>query len=452
MRIRKLLVPAAFALLIYRLLGAVQAQAMEVVFETDANLPVVYLNVAVKAGSANDPEGQAGLSNFMGEMLLRGTRARTKEQLDLALDQMGAQLDFETRAEALILRGAVLSSQLEPFLALLSEIVTEPSFPDAEIRKLKSEVVSGLLEELGRDSTLGARRFNSFLFRGHPYGKPILGTIKEVEALGRDAIISQYELLFRDVNMLVVGTGDAKRSAIESWSKALGKAREGGKAIEKVAPPENAPERRLQIVDKPDRTQAQIHIGQIGARMTDPGFFPLYLGNYAFGGTSFSARLMVEVRVKRGWAYGAYSSFRHGRQPRLWVAQFSPAEKDAAAALAHVTGMIRELKDKGVTAEEFGFAQRSLVNGAGFMFNTPQKRVENRLLERTLDLPDGFMQAYGPELQKVKLEEVNAALKRFVEPDRLAISVVGTAKNLKEPLAKAAGLAPDKVVVSPYNE
>ena len=428
------------------------AQAVEIAFERDTNLPIVYLNVGVKAGAVNDPSGQSGLSNFMGEMLLRGTRSRTKEQIDLALDQMGARLEVEARSEALILRGAVLSSQLEPFLKLVTEIITEPSFPDNEIRKLKSEVVSQILEELGNDPSLATRRFNSFLFNGATYGKPVLGTVKEVDALTRDEVSSLYDRFFRDVNLLVVGTGDAKQSDIESWSKALGKARPGGTVIEKVAKPENAASRKLLIVDKPDRTQTQINLGQIGVRMTDKDFFPLYLGNYAFGGGSFSARLMVEIRVKRGWSYGANSYFRQGRQPRSWQIHLFPAEKDTAAALAYTLDMTQVLKDKGITQDEFDFAQRSLVNSSGFMFNTPKKRVENILLERTLDIPDGFMKSYGPELQKVKLADVNSSLNQFVKPDKLQIVVLGTAKNLKEPLAKAAGIPVDQVQVSPYTE
>ena len=185
--------------------------------------------------------------------------------------------------------------------------------------------------------------------------------------------------------------------------------------------------------------------------MTDPDFFPLYLGNYAFGGGSFSARLMVEIRVKRGWSYGANSAFRQGPSARsTGKSHLFPAEKDTAAALAYTLQMTQDLKDKGITGEEFEFAQRSLVNSAGFLYNTPKKRVENTLLERTLDIPDGFMKNYGPELQKVKIEEVNAALKSFVQPDKLAIVVLGTAKNLKESLAKSAAIPVEQVEVSPY--
>src|ERR1700679_3810338 len=104
------------------------ARAVEVSFEQDSALPIVHVNLAIRAGSVTDPAEQSGLTNFVGRMLLRGTQKRTKEQIDVALDQMGASLDVETRAESLIVRGSVLSSQLTPFLDLVGEIVTQPSF------------------------------------------------------------------------------------------------------------------------------------------------------------------------------------------------------------------------------------------------------------------------------------------------------------------------------------
>src|SRR5258708_7877020 len=84
------------------------ARAIDVTFERDTTLPIVHINLAVRAGAVTDPPGEFGLTNFMGEMLLRGTRTRTKEQIDLTLDQLGAQIEIEARAESLVIRGAVL--------------------------------------------------------------------------------------------------------------------------------------------------------------------------------------------------------------------------------------------------------------------------------------------------------------------------------------------------------
>ncbi len=440
-----------FALLASALLPG-SSEAAEVIFEKDPSLPLVSLNVALKAGAATDPEGQGGLTNFMGEMLLRGTRTKTKEQIDLALDQIGAQLGVETRAESVILRGSVLAAQLEPFLALVTEIVTQPSFPEAEIRKLKAEIVSGLLEEQGSDARLLSRKFVSHLFRGHPYGKPILGTIKDVSGLNRQKALAHYDLLVKDVNLLVVGSGDADPSKISDWGKALGAARPGGEPIPMVARPENPPSRRLLIVDKPDRTQTQIRGGLIGVRMTDPNYFPLYVGNHAFGGGGFTTRMMTEIRVKRGWSYGAYSHFRQGRQPRSWEFYLFPATKDTPAALDYSVKMVEELQKNGLTQAEFDFAKTSLVNSDGFRFNTPEKRVENTLLEKTLDLPTGFMQTYAKNIEKLSLSEVNSAVKEYFKPGQLSIAVLGTAKDLKGKVAKAAGVDEAAVEVMPYTQ
>jgi predicted Zn-dependent peptidase len=114
--------------------------------------------------------------------------------------------------------------------------------------------------------------------------------------------------------------------------------------------------------------------------------------------------------------------------------------------------MIGDLRDKGISSQEFEFAKHSLVNSAGFMYNTSKKRVENKLLERTLDLPEGFIKSYGPQLENVTLEQVNNALHEFLKPEELAITIVATAKDLKAPLAKAAGIPEDKVQVVPYTK
>ncbi len=371
------------------------AHALEVEFEQERSLPLVYLNVAIKAGSAIDPKGQYGITNFMGEMLLRGTKSRTKEQIDLALDQLGAQLEVEVRPEVTILRGAVLSYELDSFLKLVSEIITQPSFPEHEIRKLKAEIGSALLEQLGNDTVLVGRNFNKFLFQDHPYGKPVLGTTADIRGLSRAQIVKHYDRIVREKQLLVVGTGDAEKSTIEAWAKSLAKDRPGGEEFEKVPPPKPVEKTRMLIVDKPDRTQTQITGGQIGVKMTDKSFFPLFLANHAFGGGSFSARLMTEVRVKRGWSYGAYSYFRHGREPRSWQFYLFPAAQYTPEALAHVLSMVRDFEDKGITREEFEFAKTSLVNSSGFMYNTPSKSVENLIMEKTLDLHEGVMRSYG---------------------------------------------------------
>jgi zinc protease len=441
------------ALLLPSALAATSALAIETRFENDPSLPIVYLNVAVKAGAANDPKGQSGIANFVGEMMLRGTKNRSKQQIDEQLDQLGATLDVETRAEALIFRGRVLSSRLAEYMEIVQDILLNPSFPSREIAKLKGEVVSSIIEARGKDNGLGKIFWESFLFEGHPYGKPILGKTKDLEALKRDDLVRHYASLFQDRNLLVVGSGDADTTFVEAWAARIAEKRPNGSSPNPIVvsdPPKPWPARRILFVDKPDRTQTQVYFGQIGKRMTDPDFFPLYLSNHVFGGGSFSARMMTEVRVKRGWSYGAASFFRHGIRPRSWQAYTFPAAKDTEGALGLVSQMLRDWKEKGITPEEYAFAKASLINSAGFTYNTPAKRVENILLEKTLDLPDGFMKTYAKNLEKVSIDDANRVVRDYIDPDKMSVMVLGTAKDLKPKVAKALGAQESEIRVVPY--
>jgi len=433
-------------------LYSISAQALEISFEKDDSLPLVYINVAFKTGSVLDPVEKSGLSNFVGQMMLRGTQSKTKEQIDQAIDNLGARLEVETRSESTIFRGAVLSAQFEAFSEILLDVLTHPTFPETEIQKLKDEVTSKILEAQGKDNSLARKHFDSWFFGKHPYAKPLYGKIKTLKAITQSDLTEFYNKWLRANNILIVGSGDLDDQKIVAFASRLKKDRAGGETAPKLAMPEVPAGRRVLIIDKPDRTQTQINVGQIGVKMDDPEYFPLYLANYAYGGGSFNSRMMVEIRVKRGWSYGAYSFLKEGTQPRLWQYYLFPASKDTEAALKYSLEMLEDFKNKGLSEAEFSLAQRSLVNNAGFTFNTPLKRVENTLTERTLGLPEGFYKTFAEKLQALKLADVNQSVAKFLKPDQLSISVLATASQLKAGISKVTGVDEKNIQVINYSE
>ena len=438
--------------LILAVLPSSLSWAAEVILERDSRIPLAYVNVVFRSGSIADPQGKSGLTNFMGDMLLRGTQRHTKEEIDLMLDQWGASIGVETRTESMVVRGTVLSAKLSEFLGLLQEVLTQPLFPESEITKLKQETISGLLEQQGNDHSLVNRKFNQFIFSGHPYGRPVDGIASEVSNIDRDQLFKQHRSIFRKDLLLVLGVGDIQQSRLNMWADQLAINLNGpvGDPLPVAPKPDLPKTRRLQIVDKPDRTQTQILIGQTGVRMTDPDYYALYLGNVAFGGGSFKSRLMQEIRVKRGWSYGASSSFRFGLQPRNWQVYFFPAEKDTIAALETALGLIESLEKEGITEKEFQLAKQSSINSAAFLNDTPQKRIANRITEATLGLPAGYFSKFAKNLEKISREDVNRAIAKLITPEALTITVVGTAERLKKDLARVAGVPVDKVVTTPY--
>lgn len=437
---------------LYLLLSISSSHALEIQFEKNDALPLVYVNAAIKIGAAQDPEEKSGMANLMGEMMLRGTQSRTKEQLDQAIDQLGARLECETRTEAIVFRGAVLKSQFKAFSEVFLDILTHPRFPDSELVKIKSEVHSKILEQQGKDNILAKRHFESWFFGNHPYSKPIIGKMKTLPTISSQDLKNHYKKWVHSANMVIVGTGDLETESLNEFGEKLKKLRPTGEVPADIPLPVVENKRRMLFIDKPDRTQTQIYVGQLGLKLTDSKYHAIYLGNHAYGGSTFTARMMTEIRAKRGWSYGAYSYFKNATQPHLWQYYLFPASKDTVAALKKSLEMLDDLKKSGITSAEFETAKRSLVNNAGFNYNTPLKRVENALNEKILRLPTGFYKEFGKELEKLSLTDVNRAIQSFIDPKSAAISVLGTASQLKAPATEAAGLKPGDVKTVNFSE
>ena len=429
------------------------SEAGELIVEQDRALPLVYISVVFKGGATQDPDGKNGLTDIMGKFMLRGTKLKTKNQIFLALDQLGASLGFETRAEFIALRGAVLSENLKPFLELLSEIITSPSFRSQELEKLKKEEISSLLDELGQDRDLIKLRFDQYYFKGHPFSKSNSGRIKDIQNLTVPDLTQHYAKLINDSQMILLASGDAHQDDFKNFMREIHEKRNNPAQLNLLSEFTHHPQKnKVVIFDKPERTQTQVLIAQKGISFNDPKLDALQLANYAFGGGSFNARLMMELRVKRGWTYGAGSGFKLGNQAHTWRMSFFPKNSDTPAAIKEALHLVKELKDKGLTQAEFDFAKQSLTNSAGFSFNTPSKRLENKLIEIIYHLPENYQRNFASRLQKLTLPNVNQALKDFLTPDQMLIGLVATSKTSKSDIAKTLGINEKEIDVQDYQK
>lgn len=237
----------------------VPALAAEFFFERDPSLPLVYVTAAFRGGATQDPDLKSGATDLMGRLMLRGTKNKTKSQIDLALDQMGGAIEFETRAEFIAFRGMVLSENLPAYLSLLTEIITTPSFRSLELEKLKKEQSSALLDELNQDRSLVKLRFDEAFFRGHPYSKPNHGKIKDIQKLGVADLQSQYQKLITGPNLVLLAAGDAERSRFEEFVGAVSRGKADSRSIAPIPEFEQKNQKlRVVIFDKPERDRKSV--------------------------------------------------------------------------------------------------------------------------------------------------------------------------------------------------
>ena len=415
-------------------------------FEEDKSLPIVYVNLALDVGAAQDPAGRNGLANLASRMLLRGTQNRTKAQFFETINKLGGQLDVDVRTEGTIIRGAVLSENLEPFLALVDEALTRPKFTSGELTTLKSEIEGLILEQKSSDQALAQYHFNRFLYGSHPYGNPVIGTRAGVKAITYKDVVDFYTMNVSDKTLHLFGSGDAKKDVLEKWFSTLGEKLSAihpeAKPVTPVPTPQLAMGRRTLLVHKPNITQSHILLGGKGMRPeTTPGFYAILLANHSFGGGSFQARMMQEIRVKRGWTYGASNSFKFGREPRHFAMYTFTKTAQTTPAIELMLSMFDDFRLNGIKRDEFEFARQSLVNNAPFNYDTPRKRLENATTEHLIQFPRGYFEEFANNIGKVSFDDIAPALKGALSSDNLTLTVIGDKTKLMNLIMRLPGFS-----------
>jgi zinc protease len=208
--------------------------------------------------------------------------------------------------------------------------------------------------------------------------------------------------------------------------------------------------RRVALVDKADRSQVQLVFGHPSVAADDPDYYALQIATTAFGGGMFTSRLMQEVRVKRGWSYGASARLGMERVAGMYTLQAAPAQSYADETLDLMLKEYAKFVREGLTDDEVEFARGYLINSFAFSIETPAQRVGQLVRAKLLGRPDDYVDTYVKRIQALKADEIRDAVRRRLDPDNVVVVMVCTAPPLRDKIAAVEGIG--EVTLHPYNE
>ena len=201
--------------------------------------------------------------------------------------------------------------------------------------------------------------------------------------------------------------------------------------------------RQLVLVDRPGSVQADIHIGRLSATRTDPGYYPLLVGNAILGGGA-NSRLFNDVREKRGYAYDAHSELDRRKDTGVAAAVTQVRNEVVEPALEAVFSNLVEMGKTPVTAVELSDA-KNYISGVFVMSLETQAGVADQIdLVKTMGLPNDYLEAFTQHVRSVEPDQIQAAVKKYFSPDQATIVVVGDASKIEKPLEKFGGVTVEK--------
>lgn len=422
---------------------------VRLVHVSDPSCSLVQYDVLIEAGSFRDPVGKEGLANLTVHAVLRGAGRRSYRRITDAINDMGADLEIQSQRESMGVAGDVLPRYLGPLADLVGDMVGRPSFPVRGVRQERALVLEDLRNLINDDSELVHRFFSSFLYRGHPLGRATDGTRGSVSRLNSADCREFHDRHVHRENMVVLLAGDVDDNTADAFVRRLVQdIPHGSRDVFDVSPVPFNDGVRVLIVDKPDRNQTQVAMGHPSLAWGDPDLFSVLVGNTALGGT-FTSLLMREIREVRGWSYGVSSGITAGRTSGTFVVRFFPSTADTIPAIELARELLQFAADGNQSSQDLEFARDYLVHQFPFRVETARKRAEEKVADLLLDRPAGFLENFVDNVKSRDDSAVRSAMSRWIRPESLAITIVGTAADLLPQLQSRDWVSSVEVV--PYD-
>jgi zinc protease len=407
---------------------------IRVLFVQRHELPLVSVRVALKVGAGDLPV-KPGVLSFVGSMLEQGTQKRSALQISDEYEALGAQhgawVDWDSGGASV----KVTSEHLDAALDLLADVLTHPSFPQAEFDRLKARRLASIQQEKNEPGSMWSNAAAATLFgRAHPYGHSLVGEEADVARMTQADLVHAYQGLVWPKRVSIAVAGDVTKEALESkLGAALGGWKGQGREDTAQAPvpprpaPKDAP--RVILVDRPHAPQSVVRLAEVGVPRSAPDHDAVVLMNTILGGM-FSSRINLNLREAHAYTYGAHSGFamRHGAGS--FSAGGSMVSDKTAAAIHELFVEIEAIRDRPVSDEELSDAKESIKLGLPADFETVNAMTGalSDLFVHALPLDE--YATLPARVDRLTAEDVQKAAKAHLHPASLRVIVVGDKATL----------------------
>ena len=423
------------------------ANGAEFVFSQKKGLPLVSVTINFVGGALQFEEPtKTGTATFASQMLSEGTTTRSGDQLSDAQQLLGTQISIGVGPEMGSLSFTALTDKYEGALELAADMLLNPTFPAPALERLRQQRLVGLTQAKDQPNAISNVVFSKVLYGDdHPYGRVV--TEASVKAITRDDIVKFHQEYFKPGRAIVTVVGDLDEARARSaFEKAFANWSPGGSRPSFNYPPAPTPRTTtIYLIDKPRSAQSVFAIGLPGPSRDTPDYYAVSVMNTIVGGL-FQSRLNHLIREVKGYSYGVGSSFGgFGATP------FGPGAFRASGAIvtaktdSALIDFMNELRGaqggKPFTEDEIRQGKDALVQSLPARFasvNAANSAISQLF---TLNLPDSYYQEFAAKVNAVTGDDLVRVAKKYIDMNRLAITIVGDRAAIEEPLRKT-GIAP----------
>ncbi len=404
---------------------------MVVLFSEKHEIPVVTVNMAIKAGSLAEPADKPGLASITASLLMQGTKTRTASQINSEIDFVGGSLSVSGGSDYASASLRVLRKDVRKGFDLLSDVLMHPAFDQKEIDRKVKEILAEIQRQKEEPESIASQAFDKTVFGDHPYGRTNDDVAAYLPKLTRDDVLRFHEACYRPNDTIVAIVGDiSEKDAVtllaeyfRNWNPA--------KQVSPVhaSPPKMEKTRFIKIDRK--ITQANIAMGHVGIERGNPDFYAVIVMNYILGGGGFSSRLMDNIRDNRGLAYDIHSGFAAQKEPGAFRVWTQTKSESANEAIAEIFKEMKRIRTEPVSDKELADAKAYLTGSFPLRMDTSAKIAGMLTSIEIYHLGLDYPQRYPSLVNAVTKEDVLRVAKKYIDPEHMVMVVLGNQEKIK---------------------
>ncbi len=404
---------------------------LTVVIKSNPDSRVFALNVIGMNRSATEPEGQAGITDFVNRMIERGTVDKNAEELSQELTKIGAQVtlydnpwipydDRYTTRRYSFMKFETIDQFIDRGIDLFSEMIMHPRFDPEEVEKVRQELFGILGRNSGSTYKSARNEYYATLFKGTAYAKPIDGTYRTIGTISVDDLIAYHAKMYSPENMIVtIGTNASPESVMNKIKETLGTMPATG--FEPIEPEKPKPIRGVvKAHERMDKEQVYIYIGNLLPSVHSEDASALKVA-----GAVLSNRLSQNLRETQGLAYTVGASANLDKKFGWLMCSMGTGAANFDKARDGLLGEIELLKTDPPTADELEMA----VNGIWGSYLTANLSRINQAyymgVYEYLGLGYHYGNQYIKDIREVTPEQVSAAAEKYFDTKNYVIATAG---------------------------
>lgn len=408
-------------------------------------VPLVQFQLQLKGGMLLENPDKIGVSNLLAELLTKGTANRTPEELENAIETLGASINARASKEAITISGNALAKNYEEMMILVQEILLEPRWDEKEFDLLKKGTLSRIERQKAEPNSISGNQFDKLIYgENHIFSHDNLGTESAIHSISMEDLKSYYNAYFSPniAKFHIVGS-ISKEKATNSLNDINKKWK--SKSVEfPTVPDPIAPETsKVYFYDVPGAKQSVLSFGYAALAATDPDYYPAILLNYLLGGGGFADQLTQQLRESKGYTYGVGSEFSGSTIKGAFIIN-GGVRSNVTYESSSLIKEILENYGKNYNEKDLEITKGYMLKSNARAFETPRSKLNMLTNISNYGYPVDYTKQREDIVKTMTVEKMKVLAEKYLNPEKMIYLVVGDAKTQ---MAKLEGLGFGKPIL-----